>query len=120
MATVTVTKAGALALAVEKASRKTMLPATPEANAAIPKKRKRLAKAFKRPLDKTLRSVQLVRGKYSLPEDEYERMVELKQRLSQQGLTVKKCDLVRAGLILLAALDDADLKDLVSTVTTVD
>lgn len=114
----TVKKAGTPVLT--KSSPKKLMPAAPESHAAQPKKRKRLAKVFKRPLDKTLRSVQLVREKFSMPEDEHERLLDLKKRLSDQGLTIKKSELVRAGLMLLAALDDDDLKGIVATVPSVD
>ena len=107
------------ALADEPSSPKRLMPAAPEAGNTHAKKRKRLAKAFKRPLDKELRSVQLVRDKYVLPAEEYQRLLEVKKRLADQGLPVKKGELVRAGLILLAALEDGDLKDVVLTVPSV-
>ena len=74
-----------------------------------PKKRKRLAKAFKRPLDKKLKNERMVRDSFALSEDDYAQLVELKHRLMIQGLNVKKSEVVRAGLLLLTALDDADL-----------
>ena len=83
----------------------------PEVVGGAAKKRKRLAKVFKRPLDKTLRSVSLVREKFSLPEGEYEQLLEMKQRLSELGLPVKKSELVRAGLLLLVGLDEVELKE---------
>lgn len=55
-----------------------------------------------------------------MPEDEHERLLDLKKRLTDQGLTIKKSELVRAGLMLLAALDDDDLKGIVATVPSVD
>jgi len=83
----------------------------PEAGGGAAKKRKRLAKVFKRPLDKTLRNVSLVREKFSLPEGEYEQLLEMKQRLSDLGLPIKKSELVRAGLLLLVGLDEIELKE---------
>lgn len=103
----------------EPRSSKKLMPAAPETGHTHARKRKRLAKAFKRPLDKELRSVQVVRDKYVLPAEEYQRLLELKKRLADQGLPVKKGELVRAGLILLAALEDGDLKDVVLTVPSV-
>jgi hypothetical protein len=99
-----------------KSSASPMLPAAPEADGTLAKKRKRLAKAFSRPLDKSLRCTTLVREKFSLPADEFAKLAGLKQRLSEQGLVVKKSELLRAGLMLLAALDDDDLKEIVATV----
>ena len=83
----------------------------PEVGGGTVKKRKRLAKVFKRPLDKTLRNVSLVREKFSLPEGEFEQLLEMKQRLSDLGLPVKKSELVRAGLLLLVGLDEIELKE---------
>ena len=103
----------------EKTSPKKLTPAAPETGATHHKKRKRLAKVFKRPLDKELRSVQLVRDKFVMPTEEYERLLELKKRLAEQGLNVKKGELIRAGLVLLAALEDEDLKGVVLTVPSV-
>ena len=85
----------------------------PEVGGGVAKKRKRLAKVFKRPLDKTLRSVSLVREKYSIPEGEYEQLLAMKQRLSDLGLPLKKSELVRASLLLLAELDEVELKEAV-------
>jgi len=94
-----------------KAAVKGQAPMAPEAGGGAAKKRKRLAKVFKRPLDKTLRNVSLVREKFSLPEGEYEQLLEMKQRLSDLGLPVKKSELVRAGLLLLVGLDEIELKE---------
>ena len=94
-----------------KAAVKGQAPMAPEAGGGAAKKRKRLAKVFKRPLDKTLRNVSLVREKFSLPEGEYEQLLEMKQRLSDLGLPIKKSELVRAGLLLLVGLDEIELKE---------
>ena len=101
------------AKAPAKAAVKGQAPMAPEAGGGVAKKRKRLAKVFKRPLDKTLRNVALVREKFSLPELEYEQLLALKQQLSDLGLPVKKSELVRAGLLLLAELDELERKEAV-------
>ena len=89
---------------------KKLVPVAPE-RANVAKKRKRLAKAFPRPLDKQLRKQQQsVREKFAIPAPEYEQLLDLKARLTEQGMPVKKSELVRAGLMLLAALDDDALK----------
>lgn len=82
----------------------------------LPIKRKRLAKAFPLPLDEQRKKERVVREKFSLPKAEYARLEALKGRLADQGLAVKKSQLVRAGLILLAALADEDLREVVSKV----
>jgi hypothetical protein len=83
------------------------VPATPE---SLAKNRKRLAKAFPRPLDKKLREVDRVREKFTLLADEYAQLAGIKQRLAAQGVSVKKSELLRAGLLLLAELDDSELQ----------
>ncbi len=55
---------------------------------------------------------QTVRDRFTLPESEYARIGELKERCLQAGLRVKKSELLRAGLRLLARLDQARLKKL--------
>ena len=97
--------------AVSPASKKIasgkLVPASPE---PLAKKRLRLAKVFPRPLDKRLREVELVREKISLLADEHTQLVELKQHLAALGISVKKSELLRAGLQLLVALDDDELQ----------
>ncbi|MEO8409864.1 MAG: hypothetical protein ABI478_04785 [Propionivibrio sp.] len=86
-----------------------LVPAAPEPLRGASKKRKRLAKAFKRPLDKKLKNGGTVRETFTLAPADLVQLAELKQRLMIQGLNVKKSELARAGLLLLATLDDADL-----------
>jgi hypothetical protein len=89
---------------------KKITPATPESKAPASAGRKRLSKAFARPLDKKLAKTKLVRDRFTIPETEYEQLVELKKRLSALGFSIKKSELVRAGLLLLGAMDDTKLK----------
>ena len=84
-----------------------LVPAAPE---PLAKNRKRLAKAFPRPLDKKLKEAERVREKFTLLADEYAQLAVLKERLAVQGVSVKKSELLRAGLLLLAALDDSELQ----------
>lgn len=51
-----------------------------------------------------------VRGRYRFPESEFERLGVLKARLRDLGLKAGKNDLLRAGLLLLGALNDSELK----------
>ena len=92
---------------------KRLVPASPESTGNTAKKRKRLAKAFPRPLDKKLRKQLVVREKFSIPALEYEQLLELKTRLAGLDVTVKKSDIVRAGLAQLSLLDDEALKALI-------
>ena len=60
------TSTGAKVTSPSDAPSKKLVPAAPE-RANVAKKRKRLAKAFRRPLDKQLRKQQTVREKFALP-----------------------------------------------------
>lgn len=101
----TVKKTGAPA--AKKSASSKLVPAAPE---PLAKKRKRLAKAFPRPLDKKLKDVERVREKFTLLAEEYALLAALKQRLAVQGVSVKKSELLRAGLLLLVSLDDGALQ----------
>lgn len=52
----------------------------------------------------------LVRDSYAMPEGEYVQIGVLKKRMLALGSPVKKSELLRAGIALLAALGDEDLK----------
>jgi hypothetical protein len=52
----------------------------------------------------------LVRNSYAMPEAEYARIGELKKRMAALGDKVRKSELLRAGIAVLAALDDDQLK----------
>lgn len=56
------------------------------------------------------RKVKLVRDSYAMPEAEYACIAELKKRMLALGGDVKKSELLRAGVAVLAALNDAELK----------
>ena len=100
-------------VALETASVNKLVPGNPERKKP---RSKRLSKAFSRPLDKTLRYEHVVRDRISFPEVEYDQLVELKRNLTSQGLVVKKSQLVRAGLLLIAELSDDALKALLEKV----
>jgi hypothetical protein len=51
----------------------------------------------------------LVRDSYAMPEAEYAQIGALKKRLAGLGRETKKSELLRAGVMLLAALNDAEL-----------
>jgi hypothetical protein len=82
-------------------------------------KRKRLAKAFSRPLDKKLKKSALVRERFTFPAGEYARLGEIKARLAAAGIEIKKSELLRAGLLLLAAQDDEAMKAVLARVPPV-
>lgn len=53
--------------------------------------------------------VKVVRD-FSLPRTEYEKIAEIKEACLKAGLRVKKTEVLRAGLIALGEMDEAQLK----------
>jgi RNase H-fold protein (predicted Holliday junction resolvase) len=106
--------------AAEKLAKKTLVsalvPGAPEQKKASGDKRKRLSKAFLRPLDKKFKRGALVRDCFSFPEAEYAHLVDLKKRLLGEGVDIKKSELLRAGLVLLSSMDDEEMKVLLAKV----
>ena len=45
-----------------------------------------------------------------MPKSEHETIVALKEKLNEQGIKVKKSELIRAGIRLLVGLPDARIK----------
>ncbi|MDR1996083.1 hypothetical protein [Azonexus sp.] len=68
-----------------------------------PAKAEKSAKAEK---PAKIRKAKLVRDSFAMPEAEYAQIAELKKRL---GGLFKKSELLRAGVVVLCALDDAEL-----------
>lgn len=104
------------AKAPEKTTKKPLVPGLPEQKKIVGDKRKRLSKAFLRPLDKKFKRGAVVRDCFSFPEVEYAHLVELKKRLLAEGIEIKKSELLRAGLALLVSLDDDELRNLLAKV----
>ena len=100
--------------------------AAPPAAAPVATKRKKLSKAFSRPLDKVLRNKSAqrvapetteqvtVRDGFTFPKSEHEHLVRIKKELAEQGVMVKKSELMRAALILLRACPLDRLKALLN------
>ncbi|HJV94057.1 MAG TPA: hypothetical protein VJ572_11295 [Azonexus sp.] len=57
-----------------------------------------------------VRKPKLVRDSFAMPEAEYARIGELKKRLAALGAEAKKSELLRGGIAVLAALNDAELQ----------
>lgn len=60
--------------------------------------------------------IKMVRDSFTFPETEHKRLVEMKKRLIALGTEVKKGELVRAGLEMLASLDSLQLAKAVADV----
>ena len=60
--------------------------------------------------------IKMERDSFTIPRDEYAQIAILKKRLEALGKPVKKSELLRAGLKLLAAMDDHALQTAVIAV----
>lgn len=97
-----------------------LVPVAPESYASnVAKKRKRLAKAFARPLDKKIKGASAFRVKLSMRDDEYLQLLDLQRRLAGQRGAVKKGELLRAGLRRLAELDADDFQQALAAISAV-
>jgi len=63
--------------------------------------------------------VKMERDSFTMPKEEYAQIATLKKRLEVAGQPAKKSELLRAGLKLLAALDDAALKAALASVPVI-
>lgn len=82
-------------------------PKVMKQEAAKPKKAEKPAKP---------RKVKLVRDSYAMPEAEYAKIGEIKKRLATLGAEAKKSEVLRGGVAVLAALNDAELKAVMARV----
>lgn len=56
---------------------------------------------------------------YNMPKSEHDAIVALKRKLNEQGIKVKKSELIRAGMYLLVSLSDARIKASLEKISTV-
>jgi len=66
--------------------------------------------------DKKSAKQKMVRDSFTMPEDDYSILEELKAKCMVNGIEVKKSELLRAGLIALSKCSDASLIKAVSEV----
>ncbi|MGE5769599.1 MAG: hypothetical protein ACM32G_04825 [Betaproteobacteria bacterium] len=62
------------------------------------------------------KKVKVVRDSFTMPEAEYAQIAALKKRIARYGGNAKKSELLRAGLTLLAGLNDVELTAAMSEV----
>jgi len=100
--------------------------------ATPPVARKALAKAMPapKPVEKTVKTAEpveapakakkpkLVRDSFTIPKNEYEAIASLKERALKQGVSIKKSELLRAGLMTLAFMPDATFAKALADVPT--
>jgi hypothetical protein len=76
---------------------------------SMPVKAEKVDKADKADKPEKHEKVKLVRDSFTIPAPEYEVLGTLKQRALKKAHPAKKSELLRAGIRLLASLDDAAL-----------
>lgn len=69
--------------------------------------------------DAKAKKPKLVRDSFTIPKDEYTVIEALKQRCATLAQPVKKSELLRAGLKVLASMDDAALRTAVQAVPSI-
>jgi len=62
------------------------------------------------------KKVKVIRDSFTIPKSEFEQIDALKKRSLSMGVSVKKSELLRAGLLVLRAMSDAAFKSAVATV----
>lgn len=104
-----VTKAGAKAAtkAVTKKNERKPAKAEVRADAAAPKKAQGAKKE------------KVQRDSFTMPKSDYAKIGELKQRCLDAGVKIKRSEILRAGLLLLAATSPKQLLSAVAKVETV-
>ncbi len=71
------------------------------------------------PAGARIAKVKLVRDSFSIPRSEYQVLQDLKERLVGLARPAKKSEVLRAGIALLATLDDAALLSAVAVVPSI-
>lgn len=64
--------------------------------------------------DKGKGKIKVVRDSFTMPQNDYTRIAELKKACLEAGLHVKKSELLRAGLIALSKLSTTQLKRMIT------
>ena len=107
MTTKNATATAAKVSAKKPPAKKRAVPAKPILKpVAKPGVKTALPKAAKKPKHK----MKVVRDSFTMPQNEYARIAEIKDICLKAKMHVKKSEVLRAGLILLAELDPGQLK----------
>jgi hypothetical protein len=70
-------------------------------------------------VEKSVRKAKAVRGRFTMPEADYDKLTELKSKCVAAGMRVKKSELVRIGLHFLETLPIARLKAAITALESV-
>ncbi len=76
-------------------------------------------KAVKAPKVEKEKKVKVVRDSFTIPKAEFMQLADMKKRAMGLGVEVKKSELIRAGLQLLASQQDTTFKKALSAVPTI-
>jgi len=79
----------------------------------------RARKSSALPVEEGSRRIKVVRDSFTMPLAEYERIAQLKKRSIEAGVALKKSEVLRAGLAVLAALPQAQFSEVVAAVEPV-
>lgn len=89
---------------------KQMLKSAAKKPAGAPSATKpKAAKAERPPKADKPKKIKMVRDSFTMPENDYAQLAELKKKCLQAGVHVKKSELLRAGLLSLSGLPNAAL-----------
>ena len=77
---------------------------------------KPVAQPPKAPKAEKPKKIKVVRDSFTIPKPEFEKIDALKKRALALGVSVKKSELLRAGLLVLSGMSDAALKAAVANV----
>jgi len=111
--------------ASEKPEQKKPTPAKPVARTVAPKPApKTVAKPAAKPAVKPAvqakaakpKASKVIRDSFTFPETDYRKISELKKACLGLGINAKKSEILRAGLHVLASLDKAKLKEVISKI----
>lgn len=107
-------KATAKKVVTPPAARKALAKAVPPPKAAV--KAAPVAPATQAPAKP--KKPKLVRDSFTIPKNEYEAIASLKERALKHGVSIKKSELLRAGLMTLAFMPDAAFTKALADVPT--
>ncbi|MGC2459249.1 MAG: hypothetical protein WA435_14780 [Gallionellaceae bacterium] len=82
----------------------------------VPAKPEKKSKKDKKSSGKAETKVKVVRDSFTMPQNDYAKIAELKQVCLKAGMHVKKSELLRAGLHALGKLSSAQLKQTITQV----
>ena len=112
------TKAAAKKTLPPQAARKALAKAVPPPKAAAQPVVKVAKGDAVAPAPIKPKKPKLVRDSFTIPKNEYEAIATLKERALKQGVSIKKSELLRAGLMTLAFMSDAAFAKALAEVPT--